>query len=118
MQGAAAAQNDFTNVVASIGFGQSIYKGEEDEFDTWLRVIEKPEYSNWEIYAPVTLKGLLKHLPNVTYIEDLHLDTSIRSNFIDTSPFIEALLNVDVLTAKKNILIYVNKVILSTWWIT
>lgn len=41
VQGEAAVRTSFTNVVASIGFGQSIYKGEEDEFDTWLRVIEK-----------------------------------------------------------------------------
>lgn len=77
VQGAAATQRGYTNVVASIGFGQSIYKGEEDEFETWVKVIEKPDYLEWEIYAPSTLKGKLNHLPNVIYVEDLHLDTSI-----------------------------------------
>ncbi|MFB3166566.1 DNA/RNA helicase domain-containing protein [Neobacillus sp. 179-C4.2 HS] len=96
VQSAAAAQRGYTNVVASIGFGQSIYKGEEDEFETWVKVIEKQEYFDWEIFAPTTLKGKLSHLPNVMFKEDLHLDTSIRSNFIDTSPFIEAVLAADV----------------------
>jgi hypothetical protein len=100
VQEVAASQRGFTNVVASIGFGQSIYKGEEDEFDTWAKVIEKPEYNDWEIYAPSTLKKKLSHIPNVIYKDDLHLDTSIRSNFIDTSPFIEAVLSADVEAAK------------------
>lgn len=100
VQGEASIRHGFTNVIASIGFGQSIYKGEEDEFDTWLRVIEKSEYQDWEIFAPPTLKGKLDHLPNVDYKEGLHLETSIRSNFIDTSQFIEAVLDADLLTAK------------------
>lgn len=100
VQEVAASQRAFTNVVASIGFGQSIYKGEEDEFETWVKVIEKPEYFDWEIYAPSTLKKKLSHIPNVIYFDDLHLDTSIRSNFIDTSPFIEAVLAADVEAAK------------------
>ena len=100
VQGEAASKYGFTNVIASIGFGQSIYKGEEDEFDTWVRVIEQPEYHDWEVFAPATLKEQLKHLQNVSYIEGLHLDTSIRSNFIDTSPFIKAVLSADAVTAK------------------
>ncbi len=100
VQGEAASKYGFTNVIASIGFGQSIYKGEEDEFDTWVRVIEKPEHRDWEIFAPTTLKEQLKHLENVYFLDSLHLDTSIRSNFIDTSPFIEAVLSADAVTAK------------------
>ena len=100
VQGDAASRYSFTNVIASIGFGQSIYKGEEDEFETWVKVIGKPEYQDWEIFAPATLKAKLKHLPNVYYIDGLHLDTSIRSNFINTSPFIEAVLSADAVTAK------------------
>jgi 8-oxo-dGTP diphosphatase len=100
VQGASAAQRGYTNVVASIGFGQSIYKGEEDEFETWVKVIEKPEYFDWEIYAPSMLKGMLSHLQNVIYIEDLQLDTSIRSNFIDTSLFIEAVLDANAEVAR------------------
>lgn len=101
VQGAAAKQRGYTNVVASIGFGQSIYKGEEDEFETWVKVIEKPEYLDWEVYAPSKLKEKLSHIPNVTYLEDLHLDTSIRSNFIDTSQFIEAVLDANMEVARK-----------------
>lgn len=101
VQGAAAKQRGYTNVVASIGFGQSIYKGEEDEFETWVRAIEKPEYLDWDVYAPSILKEQLSHIPNVTYLEDLHLDTSIRSNFIDTSEFIEAVLDANVEVARK-----------------
>lgn len=101
VQSQAASMYGYTNIIASIGFGQSIYKGEEDEFDTWLRVIEKPEYQDWEIFAPEKLREKLNHLPNVVFKDGLYLDTSIRSNLIDTSPFIEAVLNVDVLTARE-----------------
>lgn len=101
VQAVAAQQHGYTNVIASIGFGQSIYKGEEDEFATWVNVIEKPEYHDWEIYAPSTLKQMLGHLSNVQFIDELHLDTSIRSNFIDTSQFIEAVLAADVYKARE-----------------
>ncbi|MCZ8540287.1 DNA/RNA helicase domain-containing protein [Psychrobacillus psychrodurans] len=101
VQGEAASQNGYTNIVASIGFGQSIYKGEEDEFETWVKVLEKSNYQDWEIYAPSNLKGKLGHLSNIVYVNDLNLATSIRSNFIDTSSFIEAVLNADVITAKE-----------------
>lgn len=101
VQASAAQQHGYTNIIASIGFGQSIYRGEEDEFTTWLNVIEKPEYLDWEIYAPSTLKEQLDHLPNVQFRDELHLDTSIRSNFIDTSQFIEAVLAAEVSQAKE-----------------
>ncbi|MBA2937024.1 DUF2075 domain-containing protein [Paenibacillus sp. CGMCC 1.16610] len=101
VQDAAFDKRGYTNVVASIGFGQSIYKGEENEFETWVRVIEKEEYSDWEIYAPATLKNKLSHLSNVTYVDDLHLDTTIRSNFINTTPFIEAVLAADINVARE-----------------
>lgn len=101
VQAAASQQHGYTNIIASIGFGQSIYKGEEDEFNTWLKVIEKPEYRDWEIYAPSTLKKQLDHLPNVQFSNELHLDTSIRSNFIGTSQFIEAVLAAEVSQAKE-----------------
>lgn len=109
VQNQAQRQHGFSNIIASIGFGQNIYVGEEDGFDTWKEVLLSGKYNDWQIYSSPELEEELQGIPNVEFVKELHLDTSIRSNFIDTSPWIEAVLNLDHKKAKKELEALVEK---------
>lgn len=95
------------NVICSIGEGQSIYVGEESGFkDTWGYVLNKEEYKDWNIYCTENLSKNFtnrKINKNLFVKDELHIDTSIRANFIDTSKFIEAVLDTDIDKAKDEV---------------
>lgn len=83
------------NLVCSYGEGQSIYLGEESGFEIWSEVLNKKEYMDWEVYCSKDLGRYFKGRNNTFIKEELFIDTSIRGNFIDVNPFINATLEVD-----------------------
>lgn len=87
--------NESCNLVCSYGDGQSIYLGEEGGFNIWSNVLNKEEYNDFEVYIPTQYEGYFKDRDNTFVIDDLFIDTSIRGNFIDLDPFINAVLEVD-----------------------
>lgn len=87
--------NKSCNLVCSYGDGQSIYLGEEGGFDIWSDVLNKEEYKDFEVYIPPQYEGYFNDRDNTFVIDDLFIDTSIRGNFIDLDPFINAVLEVD-----------------------
>lgn len=83
------------NLVCSYGEGQSIYLGEESGFGIWSEVLNKKEYMDWEVYCSKDLGRYFKGRNNTFLKEELFIDTSIRGNFIDVNPFVNATLEVD-----------------------
>lgn len=96
-------ENGSCNLVCSYGDGQSIYLGEEGEFDVWSNELNKEEYKDFEVYIPPQYECYFKDRNNTFVLEDLFIDTSIRGNFIDLDPFINAVLEVDKETAAKEL---------------
>lgn len=72
------------------GGGQSIYKGEEKGLKLWDVAINR--YGEWNYYFSSNLASDLQNVDKVNRLSTLHLDTSIRNYFIDTSPWIEAVI--------------------------
>lgn len=99
LQNKAYEEYGSVNLICSIGEGQSIYVGEESDFkDTWGNILNKDEYKDWNIYCTKNLSSSFTNRDinkNLFIKDELHIDTSIRANFIDTSKFIEAVLDVN-----------------------
>lgn len=91
------AFNDYgkANLVCSYGEGQSIYLGEESGFEIWSEVLNRNEYRDWEVYCSKDLEKYFKGRNNTFIQKELFIDTSIRGNFININPFINAILEVD-----------------------
>lgn len=106
-------QKGYVTIICFVGDGQSIHLGEEKGISLWVDVLKK--YKDWDVYIPSNYKDVFEELnaqqinDNTVHLKDddaklkcinicseLYLDTSIRNNFIDTSKWIEGLLNLDV----------------------
>lgn len=103
LQNKAYQDHGSTNMVCSYGEGQSIYFGEESGFELWAEVLKKDDYLDWEVYCPKELEHYFKGRKGNNYIVDekLFMEKSIRGNFIDINPFINAILDVDLEGGKK-----------------
>lgn len=86
-------------ILCLIGDGQAIHTGEEKGMQLWIDALRKDK--EWEVYIPPKYKEVLSALPNTIIEQELHLDTSIRTNFIDMSKWLEAVLRVDSQSAKE-----------------
>lgn len=91
----------YVTVICFIGDGQSIYKGEEQGLVLWENALKL--YKDWEVYIPSKYRDDFSFISSINIDNDLFLDTSIRSNFIDTSKWIESLLDFDIDECKKQL---------------
>lgn len=74
-------------LICLIGDGQAIYTGEEVGMPLWQEALNK--FPDWNVYIPSKMKNEIKG-----NIDDrLFLDTSIRNDFINVSPLVEAILD-------------------------
>ena len=77
----------YVTLICLIGDGQAIYKGEEVGMPLWQEALNK--FPDWKVYLPPTMKNKIRG-----EIDDrLFLDTSIRNDFINVSPLVEAILD-------------------------
>lgn len=74
-----------------IGEGQSIHDGEESGMQLWQEALAKHE--GWRVYTSHHFEGL--HGDQIIKNE-LFLDTSIRNNFNDVHPMVQAILSGDL----------------------
>lgn len=79
-------QQNKVTIIALIGFGQEIYKGEEKGINLWIEELNKEQYMDWKLYCPTELKKILFR-ENSYFYEELFLNTSIRNDFIDITNF-------------------------------
>lgn len=100
---------DWAVVVCLVGGGQEINTGEAGigewvdalarQFDDW-HVHLSPKLSGTEFRAKVVLESL-KHLPRVSFDEDMHLTTSMRSFRAETlSDFVKLVLDIEQESAR------------------
>ncbi len=85
-------------LVCFIGEGQSIHDGEEKGLKLWVEALKKNK--GYNIYLPNKFKDEFKDYEGIHVVDNLHLEVSIRNNFIDISKFIEAFLNCNEYKAK------------------
>lgn len=90
-----------SNLVCSYGEGQSIYLGEESGFEIWSEILNRKEYEDWEVYCPNALAPYFDGRKRTAIIDELFIDTSIRGTFIDVNPFINYVLNNDLIKARE-----------------
>lgn len=88
-------------LVCFVGEGQSIHEGEEKGLQLWVESLRKN--GGYNIYLPPKFTSEFKNIDGVIEVEDLHLDVSIRNNFIDISKFIEAFLSCEENKARKEL---------------
>lgn len=88
-------------LVCFVGEGQSIHEGEEKGLQLWAESLRKK--GGYNIYLSPKFTSEFKGIEGVIEVEDLHLDVSIRNNFIDISKFIEAFLNCDENKAREEL---------------
>ncbi|MGG7160082.1 DNA/RNA helicase domain-containing protein [Clostridium baratii] len=91
----------YVTVICFIGDGQSIYKGEEQGLELWEGALRKN--NDWDIYIPSKYKQEFSFLNHNSIDDDLLLDTTIRSNFIDISKLVESVLSLDTDKCMKEI---------------
>ncbi len=90
-------------IICFIGVGEVIYTGEEEGIRLWQKALSKRGINDWNVYSPLKYKNLFSDAVSVTMDKRLNLDCSIRSHFIDTSLWIESLLESNFDKARKAI---------------
>lgn len=100
------SRNKNATLVCFMGDGQSIHIGEEKGLPLWVDALKLRK--DWQVIIPPNYKDSFKDISS-TVSDQLYLDTSIRSNFIDTSSWIEAVLSGDFEKARKDLLVMQNK---------
>lgn len=91
-----AKQHKKVTILCLVGDGQAIHTGEEKGMSLWFDAINK--HNDWNVVSSSPINEInFKH-----YIQSkLYLSTSIRHNFINVSPFIEAILTANLELARK-----------------
>lgn len=100
---------DWATIICLVGGGQEINKGEAG-LPEWFSAL-RTNYPDWDVYVSqeitqqeYTRGEQVQHMVaglNVTYVDDLHLSTSIRSfRSENVSNFVKALLDNQIHTAK------------------
>lgn len=88
-------------LICFIGEGQSIHEGEEKGLQLWADSLRKR--GGYNIYLPPKFSNEFKDVEGVIEVKNLHLDVSIRNNFIDISEFIEAFLSCNEIKAREEL---------------
>lgn len=86
-------------LICLIGEGQEIARREEQGLSLWPDSLRY--HSDWNIFIPQKYKDAFKYVYNVKIDNNLFLDTSIRNDFINVSPWVESLLHCDFKKAKR-----------------
>lgn len=97
-------REDWATIVCLVGGGQEINTGEAG-ISEWIKALND-QFKHWDVYisphlsdaeyAEGKVNELLKHNPNVTYYDDLHLAVSLRSFRAEKlSLFVHSLLSFD-----------------------
>ncbi len=97
-------REDWATIVCLVGGGQEINTGEAG-ISEWIKALND-HFKHWDVYisphlsdaeyAEGKVNELLKHNPNVTYYDDLHLAVSLRSFRAEKlSLFVHSLLSFD-----------------------
>lgn len=93
-----AQEHGKVTIVCLIGDGQAIHIYEESGMPIWADALVGRE--DWNVYVPESYAGLFHEAPRCNALPELMLDTSIRNDFIDVSPWVEAILDLDLDRAK------------------
>lgn len=97
-------REDWATIVCLVGGGQEINTGEAG-ISEWIKSLNET-FTHWKVYispklteaeyAEGQVNELLKHNPNVTYSDSLHLGVSLRSYRAEKlSTFVHALLDIN-----------------------
>lgn len=82
-------------IVCLIGDGQAIHTGEEKGMSLWKDALNT--HPDWNVVGANSIESIC----NIQYErKSLYLNTSIRNNFINVYPWVEAILNADTGEAK------------------
>lgn len=85
-------------IVCLIGDGQSIHVNEETGMPIWADALAGR--NDWNVYVPETYVPLFRRTQTCSAVPELMLDISIRNDFIDVSPWVEAILDLDAERAR------------------
>ena len=83
-------------IICLIGDGQAIHRNEETGMSLWVDALADLDRGDWNVYIPDNYAPLFHRTPNCTIAPELMLNTSIRHDFIDVSPWVEAILDLDL----------------------
>lgn len=86
-------------ILCLIGDGQAIHLHEESGMEIWASALARSQ--NWNVFFSPKYSNLFELVPNRNVAQELTLDTSIRNDFINVSPWVEAILNLDLPKAKQ-----------------
>ncbi|WP_369596776.1 DNA/RNA helicase domain-containing protein [Acidaminococcus fermentans] len=86
-------------ILCLIGDGQAIHRHEETGMPLWVNALSNR--SDWNAYVPDSYKQLFSNVPTLHVSPELMLTTSIRHDFINVSPWVEAILELDMEKARK-----------------
>lgn len=93
-----AKQHGKVTIICLIGDGQAIHKNEETGMPLWVDALANRD--DWNVYVPENYDPLFSRKSNCEKASELMLNTSIRHDFIDVSPWVEAILSLDLNRAK------------------
>ncbi len=94
-----AMKHGKVTIICLIGDGQAIHIFEETGMSIWADALAGR--GDWNVYVPENYAELFDRAPNCDVIPSLMLDTSIRNDFVDVSPWVEAILELDFDRARK-----------------
>ncbi len=85
-------------IICLIGDGQAIHVNEETGMPIWADALV--DRGDWNVFIPEKYAGLFGRTPSCSAVPELMLDISIRHDFIDVSPWVEAILDLDIEKAR------------------
>ncbi len=85
-------------IICLIGDGQAIHINEETGMPIWVDALAGRD--DWNVYVPETYEKLFARTSSCITVPELMLDTSIRHDFIDVSPWVEAILDLNIERAR------------------
>lgn len=94
-----AARYGKVTILCLIGDGQSLYFHEETGMPLWAKALTGRK--DWNVYIPPSYQKVFGGSPHIHASPHLTLNTSIRHDFIDVSPWVEAILELDQEKARK-----------------
>lgn len=93
-----AQEHGKVTILCLIGDGQAIHIYEETGMTIWANALAGR--GDWNVYVPESYNALFNRAPCCGALPELMLNTSIRNDFIDVSPWVEAILDLDLDRAK------------------
>lgn len=86
-------------LICLIGEGQAIHLNEETGMPIWSSALSGR--NDWNVFIPPKFQLLFSNTAHCVIRSELFLNTSIRNDFIDVSPWVEAILQLDLTKSKK-----------------